>query len=114
MNLENRGEFVRLYTEWLLTTSIDKQFEPFRKGVRCAMQHDTARLYAIGLRALLCVARQPVAKATHTQACAIVKHGTSIWVMHVHTVIPVNTCDVHVGESATLRSSMLSTARSSR
>jgi len=34
VTLENRNEFVSLYVEWLLTTSIDRQFEPFRKGVR--------------------------------------------------------------------------------
>lgn len=34
VTLDNRDEFVSLYVEWLLTTSIDRQFEPFRKGVR--------------------------------------------------------------------------------
>lgn len=34
VTLENRSEFVRLYCEWLLTTSVERQFEPFRKGVR--------------------------------------------------------------------------------
>eukprot|EP00929_Paragymnodinium_shiwhaense_P090975 TRINITY_DN51036_c0_g1_i1.p1 TRINITY_DN51036_c0_g1~~TRINITY_DN51036_c0_g1_i1.p1 ORF type:complete len:1380 (-),score=249.71 TRINITY_DN51036_c0_g1_i1:80-4219(-) len=34
VNLENRAEFVRLYCEWLLTRSVERQFEPFRKGVR--------------------------------------------------------------------------------
>lgn len=31
---KNREEFVRLYCEWLLTESVERQFEPFRKGVR--------------------------------------------------------------------------------
>lgn len=31
---KNREEFVRLYCEWLLTKSVERQFEPFRKGVR--------------------------------------------------------------------------------
>lgn len=30
----NREDFVRLYCEWLLTESVERQFEPFRKGVR--------------------------------------------------------------------------------
>lgn len=34
VNLENLDEFVRLYCEWLLTLSVECQFEPFRKGVR--------------------------------------------------------------------------------
>jgi len=34
VSLENRSEFVRLYCEWLLITSIRKQYEPFCKGVR--------------------------------------------------------------------------------
>ncbi|CAE8608457.1 unnamed protein product, partial [Polarella glacialis] len=31
---KNREDFVRLYCEWLLTKSVERQFEPFRKGVR--------------------------------------------------------------------------------
>eukprot|EP00931_Biecheleriopsis_adriatica_P005920 TRINITY_DN107399_c0_g1_i1.p1 TRINITY_DN107399_c0_g1~~TRINITY_DN107399_c0_g1_i1.p1 ORF type:complete len:1319 (-),score=266.73 TRINITY_DN107399_c0_g1_i1:64-4020(-) len=31
---KNRQDFVRLYCEWLLTKSVERQFEPFRKGVR--------------------------------------------------------------------------------
>jgi len=34
VTLSNRGEFVRLYCDWLLTGSVEKQFDPFRKGVR--------------------------------------------------------------------------------
>lgn len=34
MTLENRGEFVRRYCQWLLTTGVQRQFEPFKKGVR--------------------------------------------------------------------------------
>jgi len=34
VTLDNREEFVRLYCEWLLKTSVERQFEPFRKGVR--------------------------------------------------------------------------------
>jgi len=34
VTLENRREFVRLYCDWLLTVSVECQFEPFRKGVR--------------------------------------------------------------------------------
>lgn len=34
VTLESREEFVRLYCEWLMVTSVERQFEPFRKGVR--------------------------------------------------------------------------------
>jgi len=34
VTLENRGEFVRRYCQWLLTTGVQRQFEPFKKGVR--------------------------------------------------------------------------------
>lgn len=34
VTLQNREEFVRLYSEWLLVSSVERQFEPFRKGVR--------------------------------------------------------------------------------
>lgn len=34
VTLDNRAEFVQLYCEWLLTTSVERQFDPFRKGVR--------------------------------------------------------------------------------
>jgi len=34
VNLDNRIEFVRLYCEWVLVSSVERQFEPFRKGVR--------------------------------------------------------------------------------
>lgn len=34
VTLESRNEFVKLYCEWLLVSSVDRQFEPFRKGVR--------------------------------------------------------------------------------
>jgi len=34
VNLDNRAEFVRLYCEWVLVSSVERQFEPFRKGVR--------------------------------------------------------------------------------
>lgn len=34
VTLDNRADFVRLYCEWLLSTSVERQFEPFRKGVR--------------------------------------------------------------------------------
>merc|ERR1712196_364708 len=34
VTLSSREEFVQLYCEWLLTLSIERQFEPFRKGVR--------------------------------------------------------------------------------
>lgn len=34
VTLQNREEFVRLYSEWLLVVSVERQFEPFRKGVR--------------------------------------------------------------------------------
>ncbi|CAJ1338033.1 unnamed protein product [Effrenium voratum] len=34
VSYKNREEFVRLYCEWLLTESVERQFEPFRKGVR--------------------------------------------------------------------------------
>jgi len=34
VTMDNRGEFVKLYCEWLLASSIERQFEPFRKGVR--------------------------------------------------------------------------------
>ncbi|CAK9009434.1 Ubiquitin-protein ligase E3A (E6AP ubiquitin-protein ligase) (HECT-type ubiquitin transferase E3A) (Human papillomavirus E6-associated protein) (Oncogenic protein-associated protein E6-AP) (Renal carcinoma antigen NY-REN-54) [Durusdinium trenchii] len=34
VSYKNREEFVRLYCEWLLTQSVERQFEPFRKGVR--------------------------------------------------------------------------------
>jgi len=34
VNYSNREDFVRLYCEWLLTESVERQFEPFRKGVR--------------------------------------------------------------------------------
>merc|ERR1712014_227908 len=34
VTLDSRSEFVKLYCEWLLVSSVDRQFEPFRKGVR--------------------------------------------------------------------------------
>lgn len=34
VTLDTRSEFVQLYCEWLLVSSVERQFEPFRKGVR--------------------------------------------------------------------------------
>lgn len=46
MTCENRSEFVRLYCEWLLTESVERQFEPFRKGFAASK---TARSRPSGL-----------------------------------------------------------------
>ena len=46
----NKAEYVKLYVDWVLNTSIEKQFRPFYKGFRKVVTGEAIKVSFIQLR----------------------------------------------------------------